>query len=61
LTFSTQEHLGRYFFPPLDWFASQEHPRAVVEAQHTYQGSAQAKKHVFQDFGMFSSSYLLQG
>jgi hypothetical protein len=44
----------------LDWFAPPKHPRAITKAQHTHQGPIQTKKHVFQDFGMFSSSYMIK-
>jgi hypothetical protein len=44
-----------------NWFTLQEHSTVVANVQDTHQGSAQVKQHVFQIFGMFLSSYLLQG
>jgi hypothetical protein len=42
-------------------FSLQEHPIVVAKAQDKHPNSAQAEKHVFQDFDMFSNNYLLQG
>jgi hypothetical protein len=42
-------------------FTPQEHPTTIVEDQDTHQGLPQTKEHVFQGFGMLSSSYLFQG
>jgi len=33
----------------------------VAETQNKHPNLAQVEKHVFQDFGMFSNNYLLQG
>ncbi len=51
-----------YYFPFLkQQFVFQEHPIAVAEAQDKHPNLAQAEKHVFQDFDMLSSNYLLKG
>jgi hypothetical protein len=39
----------------------QKHPTTVVEVQDKHLDPAQAQKHVFQGFDMFSNSYMFHG
>jgi hypothetical protein len=59
-TSSKEEHPSHYFLPSQHWFAPQEHPTTVVEAQDKHLGLAQVEN-VFQNFDMLSNRYLIHG